>query len=78
MKRSDIPTIEVLKACNALQPRSITPYQYLINKFKAPEKVVFAAMDRDYSKGLIEYGVCLSSSWLTNKGHIYLSHSQSL
>ena len=75
MKRSDIPTLEVLKACQASYPRKLTPYQLLIEKFNAPEKVILSAMDRDYGNGLIEYGVCLSCSWVTEKGLGYIERA---
>ncbi len=75
MKRSDIPTIEVLKACQAKYPRKVTPYQYLIDKFNAPEKVVYSAMERDSDNDLIEYGVCLSCSWVTDRGLDYIERA---
>ena len=41
-----------------------------------PEKVVFRAMERAYSRGLIECGVSLRSGWLTPKGKAVLNLSE--
>ncbi len=74
MKRSDIPTKAVLMACNKFhKERGLSPFQILINEFNAPEKVVYAAMERESKKGLIEYGVSLRLAWITEKGNDVLN-----
>jgi hypothetical protein len=37
-----------------------------------PEKVVNAAMERAYKRGLVECGVSMRSGWLTEKGSALL------
>ena len=34
----------------------------------APEKIIYAALERAYEHGLIEYGVSLRTGWLTSRG----------
>lgn len=34
----------------------------------APEKVVWAAMEREENKGFIDYGTWLHGAWLTHEG----------
>lgn len=88
MKTSDIPTIEVLKACEIAHsgefnlttlfsgPKTKAPWEILMEKFNAPEKVVYSAMERDYKKGLLEYGVSLRTAWLSDKGYELLTKSK--
>ena len=78
MKRSDIPTIEVLIACHQFhkEKNGITPWQALMDKFSAPEKVVYAAMDRDCDKGLLDYGTTLRTAWVTEEGYELLEEKK--
>jgi hypothetical protein len=70
MKRSDIPTIEVMKAYHQYSTDRFGdfPTKILMDKFNAPEKLVYSAIQRDYDNGLIEFGVSLRTGWLTDKG----------
>lgn len=73
MKRSDIPTKAVLRACHRFHNYNDSPpWIKLMNQFNAPEKVVYAAMERDVNKGFLDYGVSLRTSWVTPKGYEYL------
>lgn len=73
MKRSDIPTKAVLIACHRFHDGDgSAPYKVLADKFNAPEKVVYAAMEREDNKGLIDYGVSLRTAWVTPKGYEFL------
>ncbi len=73
MKRKDVTTKEVLLACHRFHNEGDEqPFIQLMNKFNAPEKIVYAAMDRDCDNGLIEYGVSLATSWVTPKGYDFL------
>lgn len=78
MKRSDIPTIEVMKAYHQYSTDRMGdfPTKILMDKFNAPEKLVYSAIRRDYDNGLIEFGVSLRSGWLTNKGVELLRDNQ--
>lgn len=40
----------------------------LMQQTGAPEKVVLAAMERAYGRGLIECGVSLGTAWPTSSG----------
>lgn len=33
-----------------------------------PEKVCFRAIERAVSRGLLDYGVCITGAWITDKG----------
>ncbi|MCK5019632.1 MAG: hypothetical protein KAS32_21415 [Candidatus Peribacteraceae bacterium] len=74
MKRSDIPTKAVLLACHKRHEGGgeLAPWQALMQEFKAPEKVVYAAMERDDERGLIDYGVSIRHAWVTDKGYSFL------
>jgi hypothetical protein len=43
-----------------------------MDEFNAPEKLVYAAMERDDRKGLIDYGVSLRTAWVTPEGYDFL------
>ena len=76
MKRSDIPTIAVLKACDSFHNGNApAPLEALMDEFGAPENVVYAAMEREDDKGLIDYGVSLRTAFLTKKGYDYLEEN---
>lgn len=73
MKRSDIPTKAVLMACHRFHNGAdLAPLEILMHEFNAPEKVVYAAMEREDSKGRINYGVSLRTAWVTPKGYEFL------
>jgi len=73
MKRSDIPTKSVLMACHRFHNRGgLAPWQILMAEFSAPEKVVYAAMERENGKGRIDYGVSLRTGWVTPDGYEFL------
>ena len=78
MKRKDIPTYYVLMACHKFHSEKDVfrpgPWQILMDQFNAPEKVVYAAMERDFKKGYIEYGVSLRTGWVTEEGYEYLEY----
>ena len=70
MKRSDIPTIEVMIAYKQYNDDRYGdfPTVILMKKFNAPEKLIYSAIQRDYDNDLIEFGVSLRTGWLTDKG----------
>ncbi len=80
-KRSDISTFRVLEAfavtwverkrCLSAEASLAiaTPGQRLQRDFPSfSEKLIWRAMEREESRGYIEYGVSLNAGWLTNKG----------
>lgn len=67
-KRSDISTIEVLKACIERKQTKEFITDMLMQKFNVPEKVVYAALNRDNDNGYIDFGVSLRTAWATEKG----------
>lgn len=70
-KRKDITTLMVLEAYERLyNDRRNTPpvEKQLIEATGAPDKVVWAAMERESYRGYIEYGVNLRWGWLTGEG----------
>jgi len=48
---------------------------YLVKITKQPSKVCYRAMERAYSRDLIEVGVSLNSAWLTQKGKELLKNA---
>ena len=73
MKRSDIPTKAVLIACHRFHNGDeLAPWEILMDEFDAPEKVVYAAMEREDNKGRIDYGVSLRTAWVTREGYEFL------
>lgn len=74
MQRKDISTLVVLAAYKKRWENDIhEPVdEILMGSLNAPEKVVYAAMERDSDNGYIEYGVSLRTGWLTEKGEQYL------
>jgi hypothetical protein len=76
MKRSDIPTTAILHGCHRFHAlNALTCLEFIMLKYKAPEKVALAAMERELDRGLIEYGVSLATAWVTSKGYEYLKES---
>ncbi len=74
MKRSDITTQMVLEASIQYQ-REHKKFisEILMERTGAPEKVVYAAMDRDDRNGYLDFGVSLRTAWPTEKGMEYLN-----
>ena len=68
-KRSDIPTRTVLRAFKFGRPRVD---RFLAHVTGAPEKVVWAAMQRESGRGFVDYGTRLSGGWLTPEGEAEL------
>lgn len=70
LKRKDIPTIDVLRACEADE----AAMDVLVGKFNAPTKIALSAMERDEDKGLIEM-IYVSPRFasLTDKGREMLT-----
>lgn len=72
-KTSSITTLQVCQAvfaANELRKENIHTYPYILlsQETGIPEKVCYSAMQRDYLKGFIEYGVSLRTGWLTEAG----------
>lgn len=68
MKRKDIPSVEVIKACQERKVTNEFLTDILMRKFNAPEKLVYSALERDSDYGLIEYGVSIRTAWATDRG----------
>jgi hypothetical protein len=69
-----IDTKTVLAACEKFHEGNDgrAPWQIIMEETGAPEKVVYAAMEREERKGYLEYGVSLRTAWLTDKGKDFL------
>jgi hypothetical protein len=77
MKRSDITDVQVVQAALALHAEPShrdAPFidARLMEATGAPIKVVYAAMERAESRGLIECGVSLRTAWVTDEGRALL------
>lgn len=48
------------------------PYDLIMRETGAPMKVAYAAMERAFERGLLDYGISLRSGWLTDKGKALL------
>jgi phosphoheptose isomerase len=76
MKRSDITDAAIVQACLDFHAFKFTvvglpaeaPDIALGTSTGAPSKVVMAAMERAYDRGLIAVGVSLRTAWPTPKG----------
>jgi len=75
LKRSDIPTVQVLKACDIAHrinevtaPGFACAFKIISAKTQYPKKIILAAMQREYDQGNIDYGVSLATAWITPKG----------
>ena len=75
MKRSDITTLSVLKACDKFHKKSkkLMAIETLINEYSLPKKIIYRAMERDCKNGLIEYGTSLGTAWVTETGYKFLN-----
>lgn len=78
-KRANITDQQVIAACFQFHQNHSTvsildmqerkaPWQMLMEQTGCPEKVVYSAMERAESRGLIESGVSLRTAWPTEKG----------
>lgn len=71
-KRSDVPLLALLLAVRSFHKHEgPTPDVALAAAF--PEKLVLARMAQIHYWGLIEYGVSLRTSWLTEQGKAALA-----
>jgi hypothetical protein len=69
MKRGDISTLIVLEAAEkAHSEKEMMTWQYIEQKTNAPEKIIYAAMQREDKRGFLEWGVSLRTAWLTVSG----------
>jgi hypothetical protein len=72
MKRADLTTAQVLRAYRDQSRFVPFPTTTLIDE-GYPEKVVYAAIEREERRGFIDYGVSLRAGWLTPKGEAELA-----
>lgn len=76
MKRSDISTITVLLAALLAHSKDNMDHkmtwEYIKIATEAPEKIIYAAMDREDRNGNLEWGVSLRTAWLSDKGKLRL------
>jgi len=63
MKRSDIPTEEIIAACRAFHAGTAKPPDESLGH-KYPVKVILAKMEQMADNGLIEYGTSLRCAWV--------------
>jgi len=69
MTRKDISTLIVLEAAEkAHTEKEGMTWEYIKRITGAPEKVIYAAMEREDEKGYLEWGVSLRTAWLTELG----------
>ena len=74
MKRGDISTKTVLEAAELAHTEKVgMTWKYIQRKMNAPEKVIYAAMEREDNRGFLEWGVSLRTAWLTKAGKAKLS-----
>ena len=69
--RKMIPIIDVLKSCDAFHSEgfeSKNGLERLKDKFNCPEKVAFAAIERDIGNELLNYGTSIRTAWVTEQG----------
>ena len=66
MKRKDISTLIVLEA--AKNHAGMMTWECIKEITGAPEKIIYAAMQREDDRGYLEWGVSLRTAWLTDKG----------
>ncbi|HET8681274.1 MAG TPA: hypothetical protein VFM54_05300 [Micromonosporaceae bacterium] len=73
MKRSDLPTVTVLRT--VAQHGGTMGVALLMQR--APRKVVLAAVERDAARGYLDYGVSACHPWLEPRGVAYLRAASS-
>jgi hypothetical protein len=61
--------LAVLEAAELAHTKhGLMTWQYIQKETGAPEKVIYAAMEREDNRGLLEWGVSLRTAWLTKEG----------
>jgi hypothetical protein len=77
MAAKDVTTLMVLEtlADDRFTGRT-TVLAELQRRSGQPEKVIFRALERDDSKGFLDYGTWLWGAWLTDKGRAELARLQ--
>lgn len=76
IRTGDISDYQVLKAYEESKRQGLFkkfPYDILMERTGACEKVCYRAMERASDRGLIEWGVSLRSGWITEKGYTLMS-----
>lgn len=77
MATKHISDKQVVEAVNQYtQNHDRWPYEILAEVTGQCEKVCVRAMERSSDRGLLEYGVSLRTSWLTDKGRELLESPQ--
>lgn len=73
-QRKMIDTKMVLSACNKFHTNrdSRPPLEIIMEDTGAPEKIVWAALEREEKRGHLDCGVSLRTAWLTHKGKVKL------
>lgn len=72
IQRKDITDKMVVKAYAERKPFGPWAYEILAEQTGSHENVAYAACERAFEHGLIEYGTSLRSGWLTDKGKALL------
>lgn len=75
-KRKNIPTYVVLGVFSRPLEERYPADKTISDEIGAPQKVVWAAMERDCRLGYLEYGINLRGGWLTDKGKAALAELQ--
>jgi hypothetical protein len=74
MRRRDITTKIVLEAAvRASLERRMMTWEYIHEATGAPEKVIYAAMQREDDRGYLDWGVSLRTAWITKEGKAKLA-----
>lgn len=70
MAVKDITDVQVCQAYIDARAADLRrwPCEFLVERTGQPEKVCYRAMERAARRDLIDYGVSLSTGWLTDKG----------
>ena len=70
MNRRDISTLIVLEAAEYAHTVGLNKmtWEHIQDQTSAPEKVIYAAMDREDKQGYLKWGVSLRTAWLSEKG----------
>lgn len=66
MSRKDITDAQVVQAY--LDRGVGFAYDVLMRETGLPLNVCYAAMERAYARGLVDYGASLRTAWVTEKG----------
>lgn len=74
MKRKDIPTKLVIQSCLESHQQGChkASWEIILEKTKAPIKIIYAAIKRDIEKGYLLYGVSERTAWPSKKGIKFL------